>query len=256
MGLLGVGLVATLWLSTAAAADSYRLQDARAAARMLSSQSERLHREVANIESAPELARRAAAIGMVPVQDPARLVVARTGRSPWSACRRRRPPRHPRCRRPRPAPAEAAAPADAISQSPTDQVAPAPAEGADSRPTSGRGDAAGDTGADRAGADTAGAAGPRLRPAPPGPTTPSRPTHRPGGERAPHSSAGGPPDIGPPTAGSPRPPAVARRARARTATVRRHWRRPIRQHRTPTRATAGAPGPLHVHRPATNRDAG
>ena len=33
MGLLGVGLVATLWLSTAAAADSYRLQDARAAAR-------------------------------------------------------------------------------------------------------------------------------------------------------------------------------------------------------------------------------
>ena len=33
MALLGTGLVVTLWLSTAAAADSYRLQDARAAAR-------------------------------------------------------------------------------------------------------------------------------------------------------------------------------------------------------------------------------
>ena len=36
MVLLVGGLVATLWLSTAAAADSYRLQDARAEARTLS----------------------------------------------------------------------------------------------------------------------------------------------------------------------------------------------------------------------------
>ena len=116
MGLLGTGLVATLWLSTAAAADSYRLQDARVAARMLSSQSERLHREVASMESAPELARRAAGIGMVPVQDPARLVVAPDGSVgvvgvPLPAVAKA-PPVPPAPRQPAPA----AAPADAASQ--------------------------------------------------------------------------------------------------------------------------------------------
>ena len=79
MVLLAAGLVATLWLSTAAAADSYRLKDATAEARALSEQAERLHREVAVLASAPELARRATALGMVPVQDPARLVVAPGG---------------------------------------------------------------------------------------------------------------------------------------------------------------------------------
>jgi hypothetical protein len=79
MALLAIGLVATLWFSTAAAADSYRLQDARAEARELSQQAESLHRQVAVLESAPELARRAAQLGMVPVQDPARLVVAPDG---------------------------------------------------------------------------------------------------------------------------------------------------------------------------------
>jgi hypothetical protein len=79
MGLLAVGLVATLGLSTAAAADSYRLQDATAEARVLSEQAERLHREVAVLASAPELARRAGELGMTPVRDPARLVVAPDG---------------------------------------------------------------------------------------------------------------------------------------------------------------------------------
>ena len=79
MVLLAVGLVATLWLSTAATADSYVLQDARDNARALREQSERLHREVAAMDSAPELARRAGELGMVPVQDPARLVVAPDG---------------------------------------------------------------------------------------------------------------------------------------------------------------------------------
>jgi len=79
MVLLAVGLVATLWLSTAAAADSYRLQDATAEARVLSEQAERLHQEVAVLESAPELARRAAGLGMTPVRDPARLVVTPDG---------------------------------------------------------------------------------------------------------------------------------------------------------------------------------
>ncbi|OLT20101.1 hypothetical protein BJF78_35860, partial [Pseudonocardia sp. CNS-139] len=51
MVLLAIGLVATLWFSTAAAADSYRLQDARAEALALSQQAERLHREVAGMES-------------------------------------------------------------------------------------------------------------------------------------------------------------------------------------------------------------
>lgn len=79
MVLLAAGLVATLWLSTAAAADSYRLQDATADARVLSEQAERLKQDVAVLASAPELARRAGELGMVPVRDPARLVVAADG---------------------------------------------------------------------------------------------------------------------------------------------------------------------------------
>ncbi|NMI00236.1 hypothetical protein [Pseudonocardia acidicola] len=79
MVLLGAGLVATLWLSTAAAQDSYRLQDARDQARTLTEQSERLRREVTSMEAAPALAQRAAALGLVPVQDPARLVVGPDG---------------------------------------------------------------------------------------------------------------------------------------------------------------------------------
>ena len=79
MGLLAVGLVVTLWLSTAAAADSYRLQDARDAARTLTEQSEQLRRQVTAMDSAPALAQRAGQLGMVPVQDSARLVVAPDG---------------------------------------------------------------------------------------------------------------------------------------------------------------------------------
>lgn len=79
MLLLGTGLVATLWLSTAAAADSYRLDDARTAARQMAEQSERLHREVASLNSPTSLAERAGQMGMVPVQDAARLVVEPSG---------------------------------------------------------------------------------------------------------------------------------------------------------------------------------
>ncbi len=74
MVLLGVALVATLWLSTAAAAGSYRLQEAQTETRDLSERAEELGRTVAALETAPELARRARALGMVPVDDPARLV--------------------------------------------------------------------------------------------------------------------------------------------------------------------------------------
>ncbi|GAA1837424.1 hypothetical protein GCM10009836_15110 [Pseudonocardia ailaonensis] len=79
MVLFATGLVLTLWLSTAAAGDSYRLQAARTAARDLTEQSERLHREVAAMEAPPALAQRATDLGMVPSKDPARLVVAPDG---------------------------------------------------------------------------------------------------------------------------------------------------------------------------------
>ncbi|MGH3793929.1 MAG: septum formation initiator [Pseudonocardiaceae bacterium] len=79
MVLLSAALVATLWLSTAAAADSYRLQHSQDTARDLTEHSEQLGREVASMETAPELARRAVGLGMVPAGDPARLVVGPDG---------------------------------------------------------------------------------------------------------------------------------------------------------------------------------
>ncbi len=81
MVLLTAGLVTTLWLSTAAAADSYRLDSARQVARDLSEQSERLHRDVEAAQSAPALAAAARAQGMVPAGDPAVLLVAPDGSS-------------------------------------------------------------------------------------------------------------------------------------------------------------------------------
>lgn len=80
MTLLVCGLVATLWLSTAAAADSYRLQDARTRAGSLTEQSEQLRKQVTAMNSPSALAQRAAAQGLVAMQDPARLVVAPDGR--------------------------------------------------------------------------------------------------------------------------------------------------------------------------------
>ena len=79
MVLLGMALVTTLWLSTAAAADSYRLQDAQTQARDLSERAEDLGQRVATLETAPELARRARNLGMAPAGEPARLVVLPDG---------------------------------------------------------------------------------------------------------------------------------------------------------------------------------
>ncbi len=79
MVLLGMALVATLWLSTAAAADSYRLQEAQTQARDLSERAEALGQRVATLETAPKLARRARDLGMVPTGEPARLVVLPDG---------------------------------------------------------------------------------------------------------------------------------------------------------------------------------
>jgi hypothetical protein len=79
MGVLSTGLVATLWLSTQAATDSYRLEGARKESTDLSSRVEQLRREVAQMDSAPSLARRAQELGLVPAGDPARLVVRPDG---------------------------------------------------------------------------------------------------------------------------------------------------------------------------------
>lgn len=79
MGLLAAALIATLWLSTAASADSYHLESARKLTRNLTERSENLGRQVATLETAPELARRARELGMVPAGDAARLVVQPDG---------------------------------------------------------------------------------------------------------------------------------------------------------------------------------
>ncbi|HEY6425308.1 MAG TPA: septum formation initiator [Pseudonocardiaceae bacterium] len=124
MTLLVVALVATLWLSTAAAADSYHLQSARETARNLTERSEDLGREVASLETAPELARRARELGMVPAGDPARLVVRADGTVVRIGVPRRAiapPPPPP----PPPTPAPAAAPAQGHSAAPAQ---PAPAQ--------------------------------------------------------------------------------------------------------------------------------
>ncbi|TCO56677.1 hypothetical protein [Actinocrispum wychmicini] len=75
MGLLVVGVITTLWLSTQAIADSYRLDQAKKAAAELSERAETLERDVAGLGSASTLADEAAKLGMVPAGDPARLVV-------------------------------------------------------------------------------------------------------------------------------------------------------------------------------------
>ncbi len=80
MALLGGGLVVTLWLSTAAVADSYHLEVARTQTRDLAERAEQLRREVSALEAAPELARRAVGLGLVSAGDPARLVVQPDGR--------------------------------------------------------------------------------------------------------------------------------------------------------------------------------
>ncbi|WP_328392201.1 hypothetical protein [Nocardia sp. NBC_00416] len=79
LAMFGCGLALTLVLTTRAAEDSYQLSDAREANRVLSDERAALQREVAAADSAPELAARARELGMIPAEDPARLVVAPDG---------------------------------------------------------------------------------------------------------------------------------------------------------------------------------
>jgi cell division protein FtsB len=76
---LTVGVASTLWLSTQAIADSYRLEQAKAEADRLSERAAELQREVTEKESAASLAERAKAMGMIPSGDPARLIVQPDG---------------------------------------------------------------------------------------------------------------------------------------------------------------------------------
>ncbi|WP_051407080.1 hypothetical protein [Nocardia sp. CNY236] len=79
IALLGCGLAATLLLTTRAAEDSYQLGDARANNRRLADERAALQREVEAADSAPELAARARELGMIPAEDPARLVIEPDG---------------------------------------------------------------------------------------------------------------------------------------------------------------------------------
>jgi hypothetical protein len=80
IALLVVGVVATLWLSTQAIADSYRLEAAKEEAARLAEQKAVLQREVSGMESAPALAKRARELGMIPAGDPAWLRVGPDGK--------------------------------------------------------------------------------------------------------------------------------------------------------------------------------
>ncbi|WP_245547121.1 hypothetical protein [Nocardia brevicatena] len=79
MVMIGCGLALTLLLTTRAAEASYQLGDARAINRKLADERAALQREVAAADSPPELATRARELGMIPAQDPARLLVGPDG---------------------------------------------------------------------------------------------------------------------------------------------------------------------------------
>lgn len=79
MALMAVGVATTLWLSTQAIADSYRLERLRQQNAHLAERAEQLQREVGRLQSPSSLAERAKALGMVPGGNPARLVVDEDG---------------------------------------------------------------------------------------------------------------------------------------------------------------------------------
>ncbi|SDY00679.1 hypothetical protein SAMN05421504_104198 [Amycolatopsis xylanica] len=79
MGLLVAGVAATLWLSTQAIADSYRLEQLKNENARNVELAEQLQRGVTQAESASKLAEEAKKLGMVPGGDPARIVVAPDG---------------------------------------------------------------------------------------------------------------------------------------------------------------------------------
>ncbi|MEU4671949.1 hypothetical protein AB0F91_29230 [Amycolatopsis sp. NPDC023774] len=81
MGLLAVGVASTLWLTTQAIADSYRLEQLRTTNSGLAETKDRLERDVAKAQSPASLAPAAKQLGMVPGGDPARIVVGPDGKT-------------------------------------------------------------------------------------------------------------------------------------------------------------------------------
>jgi type II secretory pathway pseudopilin PulG len=79
ISLLVAGVVATLWLSTQATADSYKLAQAQQDTGALSEQVQSMQQQVAQGNSPEALAARAKQLGMVPAGDPAHLVVGPDG---------------------------------------------------------------------------------------------------------------------------------------------------------------------------------
>ncbi|GAA1943839.1 hypothetical protein [Amycolatopsis minnesotensis] len=79
MCLLAAGVATTLWLSTQAIADSYRLEQVRKDTAALTERQQQLQRAVAQDESASALSQHARDLGMVPGGDPARIVVNSDG---------------------------------------------------------------------------------------------------------------------------------------------------------------------------------
>ncbi|WP_410613622.1 hypothetical protein [Amycolatopsis sp. lyj-109] len=81
MALLAAGVATTLWLTTQAIADSYRLEQLRTTNGKLAEQKEQLQRDVAKAESPASLSPKAQQLGMVPGGDPARIVVGPDGKT-------------------------------------------------------------------------------------------------------------------------------------------------------------------------------
>ncbi len=79
MALMLCGVAASLWLSTQAIADSYRLERLKERNAQLVERAEQLRREVGQLQSPASLAERAEGLGMVPAGNPARLVVREDG---------------------------------------------------------------------------------------------------------------------------------------------------------------------------------
>lgn len=80
VALLVLGLGLSLWLSTKAAQDSYRLGIERTQNQSLMDRRDSLKRTYESGDSAPEIARRAAKQGMIPSENPARMVVGANGK--------------------------------------------------------------------------------------------------------------------------------------------------------------------------------
>lgn len=80
VALIVAGMALTLWLSTKSAQDSYDLSIARAENQSLIDQRDALKRTFESADAAPDLSDSAARLGMVPVRNPARMVVGPDGK--------------------------------------------------------------------------------------------------------------------------------------------------------------------------------